>query len=220
MNRKTRGNALLYVLIAVALLAALAYAVTNDMGGQQSNRANDERIKILAGDIMNHASAAEQAVFQMTQFGTVYDELLFDKPGDEDFTTDARKQIYNPSGGGLQVFQQNDPTLFDPDSSTNRGWVWQNKTNIAWSPTESGTDLIYSFLDLNPFICAELNEKLIGDASIPDQTGNDLVYADVFTDSATNTDLDETICPDCENKRALCVQNEETYAFYYIIGSR
>lgn len=215
--RARNGNALVYVLIAVALMVALAYAISRDMGGQQASRSRSDQLQLLASGILSHSASAEQVVFQMAQFGRNYDELLFDTPTDADYTTDTPKQVYHPSGGGLTVFQANNSSYFDPVSiHGERGWHWQNQNNVEWTPSAQ-TDLIYSFLDINPEVCAIINEKLTGDPAIPATTVN---FGQTLTMLGSNDDFQITLCPECEDKKALCIKNATTYAFYNIIGSR
>lgn len=216
MMPNRRGNVLLYVLLAVALLAALAYAISGDMRGQQAQRMPQERAELLAVSLMSHVTALEKAVFDMTQFGKNLDDIKFDLPGSTDYQNNRSEQIFHTSGGGVTVFNTDISNLFNPDVTTKRGWIFQNQTNVEWSAT-SASDLIYTFLDLNPNLCALLNKKITGSEDIPEVTFD---FDDVFTTDGNNTDLTATICPECEEKSGLCIKNGNVHAFYYIIGSR
>jgi len=210
-----RGNVLLYVLLGVALMAALIFAINSDMRGQQTNRITQEQIELLGTALMAHVTTMEQSVFQMTQFGADYPDLLFDLPGSPNYTNNTRRQIFHPSGGGVTPFSTNDDLLFDPGNSSKRGWVLQNQTNVEWSPS-TNIDLIYSFLDINPQLCAHLNKKITGSENIPQVTFD---FKDVFTMDGNNNSLTETLCPACKNRRILCIKNNNAHALYSIIGS-
>lgn len=217
MRQNRRGNVLLYVLIGVALMAALAFAISRDSGGQQINRLSKERTELLGVELMTHMAATEQAVFQMTQFGLNYDDLLFDRKDDEDFDTNRTRQVFHPSGGGINEISSDGKDLFDPAITAPRKWKVQNQTNIEWSAS-TASDLIYSIVDIHPELCAFLNKKITGSDDIPNITS--LNINNVFTTDGSNTDLTADLCPECENKRALCIRNNDAHVFYYIIGSR
>lgn len=214
MLQHEHGNALMYVLVAVGLLAALTFAISDDNRGQQAGHVQHARVSLLADQILEHAIAAEQAVYQMAQWGANYDTMKFDLPGSVDYDTDTVNQIYHPAGGGLQAFNQSSEDLYSGGNS--RGWQFQNKANVEWSPSAS-TDLIYSFVDINADICARLNDRLHGSPTIPVAT---VTISDTFIDNATNADLVISECADCERMKSLCIRNGTTHVFYNIIGSR
>lgn len=208
-NYKQNGNALVYILIAVALLASLTYAISRDSGGQQQNQLTSARIKLLAADLIKHATAAEQAVYMMTQWGKNYDELRFDIPP----TTNTDEQIYHPSGGGLQPFTTNE-NHFDTNGTT--GWQFQGNVNIGWSST-TATDLIFTFINVNDGVCEQINNQLHGTTTVPVST---IDFEDVFTESATDDPFIVGECADCENVKSMCISDGTTNAFYTIIGAR
>ena len=115
-----KGNALLYVLIGIALLASLTYAISKDGGGQQQNQLTAAQVKLLATDLIKHATEAEMAVQQMTQWGIEYDEILFDLPGTAGYSTNVSRQLYHPSGGGVSLLPppRRDPSAAPPQEST------------------------------------------------------------------------------------------------------
>jgi len=203
-------------MIGIALLAALIYTINRDGGGQKAGRLDGARVDLLASDLMQHAISAEMAVKQMTAFGVDYDQLLDDKPADVGYSTTPNLQIYHPSGGGVDVFATQDSNLFDANSGQTRGWQWQNTKNVEWTPT-TAIDLVYSFIDLNPDICAELNKRLLGNTTIPTSTVD---FDDTFINNTTNTDFVVAECADCEDMKAMCISDGSTYAFYNIIGAR
>ncbi len=215
MFHKQNGNALLYILIAVMLLAVLTYTIMGEQRGQQQNQLSESRIKLLATDLISHANSAEIAVKQMTQWGLDYSDLDNPLPGTSNYGTNPSQQIYHPSGGGLQVFNQDNLNLFD--SVGERGWRWQYDTNVEWTST-TATDVIYSFVDLNGEICAEINKQLYNDSSIPATIIN---FGYLFAVSGTNADFLIADCPECEGKKAMCIASgADNYTFYNIIGSR
>lgn len=208
-NCKENGNVLVYILIAVALLAALTFAISGDERGQQTNQIDSARAKLLASDIIKHTVSAEQAVYMMTQFGKNFDDIRFDVPP----LTNISDQIYHPSGGGLQIFQTNE-NHFDGNGTT--GWQWQGNINVEWSGAV-GTDLIYTFINVNDQVCEQINDQLIGNTTIPASTVN---FTNTFTESATDDPFIISECAACEGVKSLCITDGTTNAFYTTIGMR
>lgn len=207
--KNCKGNVLVYILLAVALLAALAYAISGDSRGQQTTQLDSAKAKLLATDLIKHAVAAEQGVYMMTQFGTNFDEVRFDIPP----LTNIGDQVYHPSGGGLQIFQTND-NHFDGVGTT--GWQWQGNVNVGWSGV-GGTDLIYTFINVNNAVCEQLNNQLVGNTTIPTATVD---FTNTFTESATDDPFIATECAACEGVKSLCITDGTTNAFYTTVGMR
>jgi hypothetical protein len=224
MKSNCKGNALLYILIAVALLAALSYTLSGNSRGQQTNQLDSSRTKLLATELIKHAVAAEMAVFQMQQWGVDYDEILFDLPGTAGYSTNTNRQIYHPNGGGLQPMA-NTEQYRDPIFSSVTSWhTWQlkNTTNVEWSPS-SATDVIYSLGVLGEQVCSEVNKQLndIDDAIAPT---SGLSYQGTFLGSFVGaSNLTTTTCPNCEGLKSACIErpiSNPFRVFYTIIGSR
>lgn len=213
MRQKQKGNVLLYILIALALLMAVTYAVTRDTTGQSVSKLDDTQFELYAGSLISHATAANMAVRQMTQWGPNLDEILSDGPTEAGYTSNTNRQLHHPSGGGLNVFQAND-AYFDGNGTT--GWTLQGNINVEWSST-TATDLIYSFINLAPEICAAVNERLTGDPAIPTSTVN---FTNTFTETGADNPFTSSACSECEGVMSLCISDGTTNAFYNIVGSR
>jgi len=213
MKFSQRGNVLVYVLMAVALLAALTYSISENSGGQQQNQMTAARAKLQASDMIKHAASAEMSAYQMTQWGSDFNDLRFDLPSTGPYTSNVSEQIYHPSGGGLSIFQTHNDHF---DSNGTTGWVFQGNVNIAWSPSPA-TDLIYTFINVSDVLCSQLNNQLIGDPTIPTVTVD---FTNTFTQSATDDDFIPSECAACESVKSLCISDGTTNAFYTIVGSR
>ena len=220
MKNNQRGNVLLYILIAVGLMAAITFAVSRDGGGQQASRMDDMRADLLASELIQHVASAEQVIYHMTQWGADYSDLKFDLPGSADFNTDVANQVYHPQGGGLQVFNiegDHFPKIVHP---TSYGWVWKNTTNVEWTPTTQ-RDLIFTALNIDNKICEHINLKLHGSKSIP-SVDMGFVFSDHFNsnDPSIGNFLNSE-CAECVGKKSMCLARGGGYhAFYTIIGSR
>lgn len=101
-----RGNVMFYILIAVALIAALSYAVSSSMrGGGQS--LSEDRARLMAAEIIEYASIVSKAVQQLRLRGCAENEISFENSIDTDYTngsapSDNTCHIFHVSGGGVE----------------------------------------------------------------------------------------------------------------------
>lgn len=112
---KTSGNALFLILIAVALFAALAYAVTQS--GRGSGSIGREQAVIYAAQITQQAASIRQGYWRMRLSGTPADEIITGDPTNAcevgagtdnthaNFCTTGVNCLFAPEGGGVQIPQ-------------------------------------------------------------------------------------------------------------------
>jgi len=218
--KNQRGNVLIYILIAVVLFAALGFTLSRSMRGDSDAGAlSDDRADMLAQELINYASQAGSVVQQMTTMGgTEPGNLIFLKPSDAGFNTPPNiNKVFHPAGGGLNVYNVTSDALFNPTELTmRRAWHMKANTNVEWTPS-AANDVLLTFIDLNPKLCAAINKRLTGSATIPTTTIN---YSTVFETPGTEN-FTATLCPDCVGKTKLCVVNTvPRYAYYNILISR
>ena len=202
-------------MIAVGLMAALSYSISREGTGSQQNQLTEAKAELLASEIIAHANAAAMAVQKLNQWGVDYDEIQYDAPPGNN--TNASRQLFHPSGGGLEYVEY-DASFFEGTQS--RGWRVQNETNIEWSPTPTGTDFIYTLIDLKGEICEKINAQLTGSAIMPATDAN---FGEVFNGaSATDSNFVRSECADCENYKSICIRHSGNgkHAFYNILGMR
>lgn len=107
--KNTAGNALFLILIAVALFAALSYAITSsDRGGGNISR---EQSRLLAGQIVQFGSLIEAAIQRMKLVNGCRDEMIsFDEGGallgygsyENPFSpADYSCHVFRPEGGNV-----------------------------------------------------------------------------------------------------------------------
>lgn len=214
-----RGNALIYILIGVALFAALSYTFSRNASTGSTNLTN-EQVTLYANQLINQAQQMEQVVQQMLMTGSTIDDIDFTKPGEAGYGTNAQHQVYHPSGGGMNYsIPPTGHPIWDPDLSAtyNRGWLSETSTNVVWTKTTEN-DIIYTFLDLDRPICEKINEIISGNTNVPTLGLGVEAY---FNEASSSSDLNETNCPGCEGNYRMCVENgaQSTQAFYNIIAS-
>lgn len=221
-NKGEKGAALFYILIAVALLGMLSFTMTRQAGqeGGLAGQMNEERAKIIAGDIMNHVTVLRSSIQQMVAIAAAdLGSISFILPMDANFDVTPPShsdKVFHPAGGGAPVFDGDEGDYFDGQGTT--GWVYQTATNVEWSET-SATDLIVSFVNLHPNICAQINKRTQGSDAIPVAAGL-ADWEDYFEEGATDATLDATACPACDGKISLCVSNGTTNIFYNVVAQR
>ena len=105
---KQKGNALFLILIAVALFAALSYAVTNS--GRGGSGIDKEQASIASSEIVAYAGLATATVERLKLYGCADNEISFERsPFDGSDTVyfnanspaDFSCHVFHPSAGGL-----------------------------------------------------------------------------------------------------------------------
>ena len=96
MKYKNNGNVLFIILIAVALFAALTYAVTNSFRGG-GNTISDEQARVDAGELLRDMNAISQGYHYLSQKGCSIDDISFQHPATAPHDCD----VFHPDGAGI-----------------------------------------------------------------------------------------------------------------------
>lgn len=239
-RRNERGNALVYVLIAIALFAALSFTLMRNTDSGEAGALPAERAELYASQLISYAVQAKSVYDQMEFQGARIDQIDFVTPADTtNFNAGSNiRKIFHPEGGGLNVGTLTKDAAstsgITPASDPAPGWYMGRFNNIEWTPS-AGTDIILTAYGIDPVICGLINQKINGSTEIPTITAP---LKEVFVQqqipfgtgtqnnysSGSNRDLTTTgatpICAACDEKAALCVQQGGIYAFYNIIAHR
>lgn len=175
------------------------------------------RANVIANAILVEVDTAKSTLQTLAQWND-YSKIRFAFPDDPQYNNTSKAQLMHPLGGGMKPMRVESDFYNEDNQSSNidQGWFYQNKVNVEWTPTDK-TDVIVLFLNINPNVCRALNSLLHEDETIPNVNVN---YDVVLIPNRINGNLKSADCPLCENKESLCIQNNGTYAFYSIIGSR
>ncbi len=149
--KQDQGNVLFLILIAVALFAALSYAVTSSTrsGGGSADK---ERRTTEIATILQHGVAVRTAVLRMIASGTPAENLLFDQPVTFSLLTAAQipREVFHPQGGGA-VFKD--------------GWVYTSGFEVTGvglsdigNPVRSSE--IIAITDVSREVCLEINKRM------------------------------------------------------------
>lgn len=160
-----RGNVLVYILIAVALFAALGFAMSNMMRGGAGESISREKSQIFASEIISYAQGLKDAINVLRISGTCDDtQLSFEKAPydgtDSDYVNpnspvDFSCHVFHPNGGGVSYIDAIE------DVGPNQGWFFGVNRVGNLSDTQnlgtSATDLVAILLDIDIQVCDRVN---------------------------------------------------------------
>lgn len=224
---KQRGNATIYVLIVVALFAALAFVLSRQNDSSEAGHITNERADIIAGDIIAYPAQVKQALDMMVMSGTSPSDFDFTQSGQTGFNTAPTiKKIFHPDGGGLTLAQLPAAAIAQTSTNPKAGWYLSEFNNVGAS-VSSDYDVILVAYQLTKDICQRINLRVTGTKDIPalSDTIPDMLIASQsppgFTvHSGTNVDFNASACSDC-GRPALCVSEAgPRYGFYSVVISR
>jgi len=167
IHNKQGGNVLFLILIAVALFAALSYAVSLSMRSSGGN-SNAEQIDLLASQISQYGAGLTNTMTRMRLTNGCSDNefSFFHDSFDEDYTNptspfDNSCTVFHPNGGG--VVAQMPPVGGVPaGASTNQYWYASCMEVDAVGISAAGVNgkeiLLQSFVTRD--ICIKVNEKM------------------------------------------------------------
>ncbi len=218
------GNAMIYVLIVVALMAALNFLLIRQNDTSEAGSLSEERLEIYAGNIITAASQLKQAVDMMTYSGTQISDLDFTTPDDEPaYSSGAHvDKVFHPEGGGVILPKIPADIINQVNNDPTAKWYIGRFNNVEW--TESANqDVILTAHQLTQAVCAKINERLTGSSTIPTLTGAITLRNMLIDDglhSGTNADFTAANCAGCEGWPQLCISNNGAtiFSFYSVIA--
>jgi len=218
----TRGNAFLYVLIAVILLGALSFAISRSNDSSPSGELSDAGSKTAATSILAYEAQARTSIDQMIQNGSNVASMDFILPSGASFNTAPTiNKLFHPDGGGLQLKPLPKAGMGTTTVTPAAGYYIGRFNNVIWTPTTS-SDVIFTAWGVSQATCAELNRKIAGNTAIPTIGINIRQFLlDVSVGGQANVDLTSGVCAACNERPSFCVTNGSSfYAYYSILVAR
>ncbi len=218
------GNALIYVILALALLGGLTMLISRQ--DSASDDLSYEKTELLTTQVTAYAASAKQVVEQMMMTGTTMDNIDFSRPQDSGFD-DAPyiHKIYHPDGGGLNYSAATAPPFDGVPDPNGNGWYF-NFVDVEWTPTPA-LDLVFTAYMIDKSICENINYKITGSRDIPVLASNSLQREFLpidITGDPDNLPLDTWMCAECEGYPSMCVSNgygsQPNYGYYNVIVAR
>lgn len=168
MQNSQSGNVLFYILIGVALLAALSFAVSQNSRGTLTSL-TDQQAGLMATEIIEHAHILSNAVSQIRLQGYEDTEISFENTSEAGYINASCAasdcEIFDISGGGVSW------QTVSTQSAASATSKWQITGEMAVQDigttctAASCTELLALALDIEQSVCSKINEKL--DIALP-----------------------------------------------------
>ncbi len=158
-----QGNALFIILIAVALFAALSYAITSSSRNEGS--IDKESASLQAAAILNYAATVSTAVQRMHLSGVGENDFCFDHPGwghtnyDHAGCTNNANRLFHTDGGGV-VFQQDMAAMGGDFFYTGHIVIAEVGTAAPSWNSPLGSELVMVAPIENKEVCMQINDGL------------------------------------------------------------
>ena len=160
------------ILIAIALFAALSFAVSGMLGGGQTSAISDDKAGIHATEILDYAATIRRAVQTMRIDGCADTEISFENDFVSGYTngTNTSCQVFHPNGGGIN--------WQSPATGLNDGseWVFTGDNymdNVGVGGGGDNSELTMVLPNVNETVCLAINEKLALETTLtPPQDAN------------------------------------------------
>ncbi len=206
-RRGERGNVLFLILIAVALFAALSYAVTSSSRSGGGD-ANSETNLISSAQITQYPATLRTSIIRMVVSNNVESEdLEFNRPVDFDDLDTESHGVFHPDGGNATYSNAPEDIMNTATGNTNAEgrWYFNAENEILFvgrstaaagadaTPDDTDSDIIAFLPDIKESICRRINEEL-GITGIPVETGIEIEGHNMGTISGTTTGICDTSC--------------------------
>lgn len=225
-DRKSEsGNVLFLILIAVALFAALSYAVTQSTrsgGGDASKETN----LVNAAGITQYPASVKTAITRMIVSSSVDpDSLLFNSPstfGSFTTTYPATNGVFHPTGGGATYSDAPSSVM---QSGSPGAWHFNGEnqvTNIGTSGalSTSTADVIAFLPNVKKAVCDSIHAKLGISTTYITLTGintsTDMNVADPNIDATGGTITGASL----DGQPQACFIQGGQYIYYHVLVER
>lgn len=157
-----RGNVLFLILIAVALFAALSYAVTQSTRSG-SGDASGETNLINSAQLAQYPAGVRTSVVRMIIGGTSVDQIGFDVPANFNLVSDKNYNVFHPTGGGAVYQTAPKDALVSGAPGT---WIFSSQYQISGVGTTetaaltTGNDIIAFLPGVSQNVCKKLNDEI------------------------------------------------------------
>jgi len=230
------GNALWFILLAIALLTALTMTISKSSDSTEQS-GSIERNRVLASEVLRYARSIELAVNQMRGRGISRDDISFEDPANDTAHVNGNCgsddcKIFAGDGGGIEYIKPRDSWLDFSTYAANsyfQDWhatganVVEGLGNLAMNNAGNAEFLIWVGF-LKDGVCQEINANAGIGRTIPVNTGDfaSTVWTGSFSAGGTIQDGGTAI----EERKTLCFEDSGTGAFpganifYHVVYKR
>lgn len=183
MHTKEKGNVLFIILIAVAVFAALSYAITNS--SRQGGNVSTEKFKTMSAEIDNAIIALRGGATRIIITGKNSTDVL-DGSATQTYAqtnancVSAECRLYHPSGGGVTPYTLKEPGVLAPADTS-----YTMQPRLIWMSYQGGPALdIVAILRVSQEFCTFYNDhhSITADLS----SGANQSAADFYTLESAN----------------------------------
>jgi len=242
IRNSEKGSVIVWILVAIALFAALNYAVSK---GTRSGATTitKEKAAVAASEIIDYGRALKQAVQTLQINGCSDTDVSFQNAVVAGYShiADTSCHVFHPNGGGMNYLVPHDEwvdgvntaqTHYQTWYTTSNSWVLGLGTDGSGSNCSGGAgdsscrELITGVPFIREEICIEINKKLgVGADSTgtPYQdTGNSYsspVSTFVGTYSTSGNQMGNATPSNYSNIMAGCIEGDSTpgYSFFQVL---
>lgn len=218
------GNVMFYILIAVALMAALIFAV-NQSGRGSVGAVNEEKARIIASELIDYSNSVATGFSQLRLRGCKIEEISFENAVDLNYTNgnapgDKSCHVFELAGGGITFKLPPAEALASTPGKQLFTTGYEIHQVGASCDDTACTELVMATGPLKKEICDQVNDRLginkIGDPAPEDAAsfGGAGPYQGAIAHTATlglNTGT-EII----RGKTALCIHDADDQVYYFI----
>lgn len=226
-----RGNVLFYILIAVVLLAALIFAVSQS-GRGSVQEVNTEKSKLLGSEIIEYANTVATAYSQLRLRGCKADQISFETSGvigasNPNAPVDKTCHIFELAGGGV-TFKNPPREALSPSAPAIQRFTEEMEVAQVGTTCGNGncTEVTIVSGHLSKGVCIAINEALNITVDNQDPPTDECGTSGLGNFEGDLNDYfmtmgDETNSP-LLGKTAGCFfdVNDNTYNFYKVLLSR
>lgn len=216
-NQNTQSGAVFYyILLAVALIAALTYFVSRDNRASVGILSNDQA-RIAANEIIDYGNTVAQTVQKLKLRGCSDTEISFENNIETGYAngSDTRCQVFNLSGGAINYTEPNDAW-----GGANE-WRFTGRHPVQDVNT-SDADLLVMLSNINQSICFDINKRFNIPLILDDAPEDSGVDADKFDGIYTNSTTLSDEAPALSSQTEVCFRDSDDniYVYYKVLIAR
>ncbi len=227
-----KGNVLFLILIAVALFAALSYAVTQSTRTGGGDTAGETTL-ISSAQLTQYPASVRTAVVRMILKGKDVTDLEFNPASAFSSCTASNSFcVFHPSGGGATFATAPTGMMASTGGNTTGEWVYNMENEIELlGTTNNGTTVSVATADLIAFLpgitqtlCNKVNSELgIAGVTAPTETGLDIsTYMDnTYTAGTNGSVIDAAGSSDALVGQPFgCFVDTGVYTYFHVLVER
>jgi hypothetical protein len=223
-----RGGAIVFILIGIALFAALSYSVADMMRTGSPETVALERSKLYAAEIIDYSRAIKQTVQSLRIDGCGDTGISFTQEASDDYEHNPvvaeSCKVFAQTGGGMNV------QLPHEDINDRAPYIFTGLHEIHNVGTTCGSaacsDLVLVLTDIKQIVCEAINEQIgVTPANTAPPTDTGAAVASLYTPFTgtygAGVVLGDEAAP-LAGRQSGCFQDttNSNFVFYYVLKAR